>query len=87
MLKEDFDETIAHEVCHTFERRMRRANPNIIRDKGGHGAMFFYLYQVILGIDRNEYHHYGKCILTNEVKAMRKIKKLQAQIDALENEE
>ena len=84
-VKEGFDSTFAHEVCHTFINRMRAKNPNITRINGGHCPLFFYLFNVVLMQNRNEYHSYGKCFLTDEVKAMRKIKKLQAQIAALED--
>ena len=86
MMREQFDETIAHEVCHTFVNRVRKVNSNLFRVNGGHGPLFFYLYNVILEVNRNECHHYPKCILTDEVKAIRKIKKLQAQINAMNDD-
>ena len=71
---EEFDETICHEICHTFAKRIKLHE--------GHGSFWEYLYQVVCGVKRGKYHYYKK---PNEdtiaaAKAIRKLLKLKAQM-------
>ena len=49
--KEDFDSTIAHEICHVFVSRLQAFCLHIQRVKGGHGPLWFYTYNVVCGFN------------------------------------
>ena len=51
---ENYDETICHEVCHVFAKRLCK-NWN---EK--HGSLWYYLYQVVCGFDRGAKHTYRR---------------------------
>ena len=75
--KENFDSTIAHEICHVFVARLQWHSRNIQRVKGGHGPLWFYTFNVVCGFDKQKYHSYGAPKLTEEAKLLKKYKKLQ----------
>ena len=79
--KEDFDSTIAHEICHVFISRLRVYSLHIKRMKGGHCPLFFYIFNVVCGVQHYKYHSYGAPKLTEEAKILRKYKKLQVLIN------
>ena len=69
-----FDETICHEVCHTFTLRFYRNE--------GHGNFWRYVYQVICDSGRGQYHHYQQPIETPELEAIKELLKLQKKLAA-----
>lgn len=48
-----YDHTVAHEVCHTFADRL-------VAYRTDHGALWDYLYRVVLGFDHGRYHSYRR---------------------------
>lgn len=48
-----YDETICHEVCHSFTMRLLPRTAN-------HGDLWRYLYNAVCGFKRNRYHNYRR---------------------------
>jgi len=71
----DYDETIAHEVCHTFVNRVEVGMPQTGRT-GSHNILWFYAYNVVCGIDRGATHSYDvkSSPMVEQVKEFLKLK-------------
>lgn len=73
-----YDETICHEVCHVFARR--------IFTYVGHDTLWRYFYNVVCKTNRGQYHDYKLIIRktqrTENMKAVKELLKLQEKIAA-----
>ena len=69
-----FDETICHEVCHTFTMRLYRNE--------GHGNFWRYVYQVVCDSGRGRYHSYQRPVKTPEIEAIKELLRLQKKLAA-----
>ena len=69
-----YDETICHEVCHTFANRLYRNE--------GHGTFWRYAFNVICDSGRGQYHHYQRPVETPELVAIKELLKLQKKLAA-----
>ena len=77
----NYDETICHEVCHAFARR--------IFVRVGHDTLWRYLYNVVCKSHRGQYHDYKLIIRktqrTESMKAVKELLRLQEKIAACES--
>lgn len=69
---ERYDETIAHEMCHAFQRTVANGKTH------KHGEIFFFLLNVVCKIPRGKFHNYD----CNKAKAIAKIMNMQVKISA-----
>jgi len=75
-----YDETICHEICHTFADRL------IVRS--GHRDLWRYLYNIVCGAERGRYHHYKivtKETQPEEVKLIAELLKVQKKLSACQS--
>lgn len=81
---DEFDDTICHEVCHVFARRMQRFF-KMKRKTGWHDAFWAYCFNVICSVPRGQYHDY---VRTNKdienARTLKKLMRLQEQARALQ---
>jgi len=71
---DNYDETICHEVCHTFTMRLYR--------NAGHGCLWHYVYNVVCNSERGRYHSYNQPVMTPEIETIKELLKLQKKIAA-----
>lgn len=77
--RENYDGTIAHELCHTFSKRASGFNAN-------HGAFWFYLIRVVCRFKNMcEYNSYNwpKPIHFMKARKLREIDRIKLQLEAL----
>lgn len=80
---ENYDDTIAHELCHVFDRRLMAVVKTIRPVRDGHGGLWAYLYNVVCKVERGKYHSYDAPKVDEQIKQLRKLRKLQQRLNAL----